>query len=395
MIEKLLANEVQQFILDNEHTDPFELSLKHKSLFGLPTQVIADQITARKKAKSKLPEWYHTKGVIYPPLLSMEQCSSEKTAIHKSKTISGSSLIDLTGGTGVDTFYLSKVFKKVTYVERNEELCEIARHNFNVLGAANITVVHADSEEFIKSYDKKADAIFIDPARRDDSNKKVFMWSDCEPNIIGLLSKLLGVANQVLIKASPLLDLSAGSKDLHHVSATHVVAVKNECKELLYLLDKNSQTKTIKTSNYSSENNVESFDFSVEEEQSANANYAAPQALLYEPNSSVLKSGAFKILCDRFGLSKLHLNSHLYTSQKFVANFPGRSFFIKQVVRYNKKELLKLLPDKKANITVRNFPEDVAAIRKKTGIKAGGNIYLFATTTTGDQKVIIVCEKAR
>lgn len=395
MIEKLLANEVQQFILDNEHTDPFELSLKHKSLFGLPTQVIADQIAARKKAKTKLPEWYNTKEIIYPPSLSMEQCSSQITAIHKQQVIQGNTLIDLTGGTGVDTLYLSKVFEKVTYVEQNEELCEIARHNFKVLGAANITVVHADSEEFIKSYDKKSDAIFIDPARRDNSNKKVFMWSDCEPNIIGLQSKLLGVANQVLIKASPLLDLSAGSKDLHHISTTHVVAVKNECKELLYLLDKNSQTKTIQTSNYTSENNIESFDFSVVEEQSANANYAAPQALLYEPNSSVLKSGAFKILCDRFGISKLHLNSHLYTSQTFVTDFPGRSFYIKNVVKYNKKELLKLLPNKKANITVRNFPEDVAAIRKKTGIKAGGNIYLFATTIEDRQKVIIVCEKAR
>lgn len=395
MIEQLTSNEVQQFIVDNENVDPFELSLKHKSLFGLPTQIIAEQIAARKKAKSKLPTWYQTKGIVYPPLISMEQCSSETTAKHKTQIVSGKSLIDLTGGTGVDTFYLSKVFDEVTYIERNETLCKIAKHNFNLLGANNITVVNSEAEIFINTYDKIVDAIFIDPARRSVQNQKVFLWSDCEPNIIELQSKLLGVASQVLIKASPLLDISAGSKDLHHTSITHVISVKNECKELLYVLEKNSQSKTINTSNYSSENNAESFDFTVEEEQAAHANYAIPQTYLYEPNSSILKSGAFKILCDRFNINKLHLNSHLYTSQKFVSDFPGRSFFIKQVVRYNKKELLKLIPDKKANITVRNFPEDVAAIRKKTGIKAGGNIYLFATTLSDEKKAIIICHKAK
>ncbi len=394
MIEELLRKEVQQFIIDNEHADPFELSLKNKALFGLPTQLIADQIAARKKAKSKLPEWFNTKGIVYPPLLSMEQCSSEETAVHKSKIISGSRLIDLTGGTGVDTFYLSKVFKKVIYVERSDTLCEIAKHNFKILGAENITVINADSEEFIKSYEKKSDAVFIDPARRDESNKKVFMWSDCEPNIIGLQPQLFTVANQVLIKASPLLDISAGSKDLINVSATHVVSVKNECKEVLFLLDEHRQTNNIHATNYTV-NGISNFGFTLEEEQSTQAIYSEPKSYLYEPNSSVLKSGAFKILCQRFDVGKLHLNSHLYTSEDFIPDFPGRIFMINHVTRYNKKELLKLIPDKKANITTRNFPEEVAAIRKKTGIKAGGNTYLYATTVLSDQKVMLICTKAR
>ena len=203
MIEVLKQSEVQLFIIENENADPFELSLKYKNLFGLPTQVVADQIAARKKAKTKLPEWYNTEGIIYPPLLSMEQCSSEITAKYKAQILSGKSLIDLTGGTGVDTFYLSKVFETVVYVERNETLCSIAKHNFQTLGAENIQIVNSSAENFINTYKNKVDAIYIDPARRDHSNQKVFLWSDCEPDILSLQESLLQKAPQLLIKASP------------------------------------------------------------------------------------------------------------------------------------------------------------------------------------------------
>lgn len=394
MIEALKRLEVQQFIRDNEFADPFELSLKHKELFGLPTQIVANQIAARKKAKSKLPEWYQTPGILYPPLLSMEQCSSETTAIHKQQIIQGETLIDLTGGTGVDTFYLSKVFKNVTYVERSETLCEIAKHNFKILGAENIRVVNTESEEFIKSYDKKVSAIFIDPARRSDANQKVFLWSDCEPSIIDLQPALLEKTSQVLIKASPMLDISSGSEGLSNLDTIHIVSVKNECKEVLYGLTNGGSETNIKTINYGG-SAPDVFSFTANEEANANISYKKPQRYLYEPNTSILKAGAFKLISHKLGVQKLHQNSHLYTSETLVENFPGRMFSINHVVKYSKKEVLRHLPSKKANITVRNFPEEVEGIRKKLKVTPGGDIYLFATTLIDDQKAIIICHKAK
>ena len=395
MIEILIREDVQQFIFNNENVDPFELSLKHKTLFGLPTQIIADQIAARKKAKTKLPEWYATKGIVYPPLISMEQCSSEITAKHKTKILSGESLIDLTGGAGIDTFYLSKVFEHVIYVERNATLCEIAKHNFQILGATNIEVVHGDSEKFINTYDKKVSAIFIDPARRSESNQKVFLWSDCEPDIQTLQGRLLLISKNVLIKASPILDVSAGASDLNDLKSVHIVSLKNECKELLYLLGQAEVSKEITTVNYKSNETAEYFSFNRDEETETKVTYEKPKAFLYEPNSSIMKSGAFKVLGAKLDLKKLHPNTHLYTSENLVEGFPGRVFSIEAVVKYDKKEIFKHLPQKKANIAVRNFPDDVATIRKKTRIQPGGEVYIFATTLYDNQKAMIICHKEK
>lgn len=392
MIAKLASAPVQQFIRDHENDDPFELSLRHKEVDSIPIREVAKQITARKKAKTKLPEWYWAKGVIWPPLLSMEQCSSELAAKYKASLISGKTLIDLTGGAGIDTFYLSKVFKQVIYVEKNSTLCETANHNFNLLKAGNIQIYNTSAEDFINTHKPKADVIFIDPARRDKYKNKVFNWADCEPNILTLQNALFKLTNKVLIKASPMLDITASLHALDHVSRVIVVAIKNECKEVLYLLEKDCPFKAIKTVNLS-QDKEEVFNFGPATEQNTPIAYSKPLTYLYEPNAAILKAGAFKSVGSTFGLNKLHVHTHLYTSGELVPDFPGRTFKILACTPYNKKAVLKLVPGKKANITVRNFPEDVNQIRKKTGIKPGGNLYLFGATTVDEEKLIVITEK--
>jgi len=394
LIKELASKEVQDFIRSNENVDPYELTLKSKKLFELSSEIISQQIAARKKAKTKLPDWYSTEGIVYPPLLSMEQCSSKIAAINKTTILSGETLIDLTGGAGVDTFYLSKVFDTVIYVEKNKELCDIACHNFQKLGATNIQVINKLSEDFINGYDKKASAFYVDPARRDSAKNKVFKWEDCTPDIVSLHHKLLQLSNKVLIKASPMLDISSSLSDLTNVSHVHVISVKNECKEVLYELDKNEAgDPVITTKNFVAQDSVQKFDFTYQEESNSNSHFGPVGEYIYEPNTAVLKAGAFKIVADKFNLSKLHKHTHLYTSDILDVDFPGRIFKVNEITNLNKKAILKHVPNQKANITTRNFPLDVAAIRKKTGLKSGGNCYIFAATNAKEEKVILITEK--
>jgi len=395
LIDGLSRQEVQQFIIENENTDPFALSLKHKMLFGLPVKAIADQIQARKKAKTKIPEWFATKGIIYPPLLSIEQCSSEITAKYKASLLEGNTLIDLTGGTGIDTYYLSKNFKQTIYVEQNPLLCELALYNFHKLKNDNILVISDKSENYINTYDKNVSAIFIDPARRNEQKGKVFIWSDCEPDITTLQNSLLDKAEEVLIKASPMLDITASLATLNQVKQVHVVAVKNECKEVLYKLSRKFTHGPIeiKTINFTNANKFQTFDFTREEEHETTADFGEPRKFLFEPNAAIMKAGAFNMIAKRFNLTKLHPHTQLYSSNDLVNSFPGRVFKIENVVPYNKKTLLKYVTQKKANIAVRNFPDDVNAIRKKTGIKPGGDQYIFGTTVHDNQKVMIIGRK--
>ncbi|MTI20561.1 class I SAM-dependent methyltransferase, partial [Fulvivirga sp. RKSG066] len=324
MIKEIASKEVQDFITANEDVDPFELSLKHRELFGLPIKIISEQIAARKKAKTKLPEWYATDGIVYPPLLSMEQCSSEQAAQYKSTLLSGHTLLDLTGGTGVDTHYLSKNFKHCIYVERNKHLCEIARHNFTVFQNDKIQVFKDKSEDFINTYSKNVDAIFIDPARRDDDKNKVFRWEDCEPNVVEIQEDLFELADDILIKGSPMLDINSSLAALNHVKAVHVLSIKNECKEVLYHLQKNnSSTVKVQTINITASGDQQVFDFLPKEEENHIVELSEPQAFLYEPNASILKAGAFKSVSVKYKLNKLHQHTHLYTSKSLITGFPG------------------------------------------------------------------------
>ncbi|WP_196891412.1 THUMP-like domain-containing protein [Aureivirga marina] len=383
-----LQPEIQQFISENLNTDTKQLIFKKSPFENVSMQEIVNQIICKKKAKTKIPIWFEKENIIFPNKLNLEQSSSEKTAEYKANLVSGNSIIDLTGGFGIDCFYFSKRCKNVFHCELNSELSEIVTHNFKVLEATNIKTVNQDSLEYLKNAEK-FDWIYIDPSRRNDAKGKVFLLADCLPNVPENLDLLFEHSDKVLIKTSPILDIQSAINELQFVTEIHIVALENEVKELLFILEKKESFLEIKTINITKKGN-EYFNFNWEEETIPT--FELPKKYLYEPNAAILKAGGFKQISEQLSLDKLHQNSHLYTSDELI-DFPGRKFEISQIVPYQKKILKKLLPEKKANITTRNFPETVAQIRKKTGIKDGGNTYLFFTTDINDKPCILVCKK--
>lgn len=392
MIDQLTKPEIQDFIKDHLYDDPSALMLKANHYPDWPMKLIVEQIQAKRKAKSKLPSWFNTTGIIYPPVLSMEQCSSEYTARYKMNLINkGAKMIDLTGGFGVDFAFLSEKFSEAQYIERQVELVDRAEYNFNLLGLTDIKVHHGQSEQFLASQDK-FDLIYLDPARRDGHNEKVVRLEDCEPNVVSLLPELLSKAKKVMIKTSPLLDIKGAINQLCAVAEVHVLAVANEVKELVFLLDNDSsKAPNIRCVNLKADSQ-EVFEFNFEAEEQSASGFGPVQVYLYEPNAAIMKAGAFKMIGNEFGLNKLHVNAHLYTSSQIVEDFPGRTFRVIDKISMNRKVLKGHFPDMKANIAVRNFPMTVAQIRKKSGLKEGGDQYLFGTT---DQqgKLMILCEK--
>ncbi len=391
---RTFTEEEKQFMQQHAQQDVATLMLQAKRYPNLPVPELAKQIQARQKAGSKLPTWAGNPHVIFPVTLSVEQSSSELTAAYKASLVSGELLIDLTGGFGVDSFYFAKHADHVIHVEQNQELSEIAAYNFKLLGATNIEAVNKTAEDFLAGFTGVADIIYLDPARRGEHHEKVHLLQDCEPDVLGLLPVLLAKAKKVLLKTSPMLDIDLAVEQLGTVAKVWVVAVQNECKEVLYLLTSTApETAEREAVNILASGQVQQLKFTAQQEEQAKVEFSEPLSFIYEPNTAILKAGAYRYLAQHLNLGKLHPNSHLYTSDTLVPNFPGRSFRCLQISRYNKKELLPLLPQQKANITVRNFPESVASIRKKTGIKEGGNIYLFFTTTRSHKPVVLVCEK--
>jgi 16S rRNA G966 N2-methylase RsmD len=392
---KQFSSEELRYITENAHQDAARLMLQAGRHPDLPVALLVQQIQARQKARYKLPTWYRHPAIRYPANLSVEQSSSEKTAAYKAGLVGGNTLVDLTGGFGIDSFFFTQQFQQVFYVERQSELAQVAEHNAQVLGAGNIRFYQGEASEFLATFPGRADVIYLDPARRNQANRKVHLLEDCEPDILHLLPLLLSKSRQVFIKTSPMLDIHLALQQLRQVQQVHVVAVDNECKEVLYLLGEDAPAQPpVKAINLLGENQQQAFTFNQQTEDRATVLYGAPQHFIYEPNAAILKAGGFKSLAQQFALTKLHRNSHLYTSETMVEGFPGRVFRRLATCRYQKKDLLAHVPDKKANITVRNFPDPVAHIRVKTGLKEGGNKYLFATTDLHQKPIILVCEKA-
>ncbi|MGD1889096.1 MAG: hypothetical protein ACFB15_00575 [Cyclobacteriaceae bacterium] len=381
---------IQQFIREHASDDPYQLVLQAKRHPDIPVQLVAEQIQARQKARTKLPEWYQTAGIIFPPLLSMEQCSSETTARFKGSLVSGTTAVDLTGGAGIDTYYLSHSFEQMHYVEQNSLLVAIAQHNFQRLGSS-IQTHSTTAESFLASIGE-VDLIYLDPARRGTSNQKVFQLTDCSPDVVQLLPKLLDKGKQILIKTSPMLDIEAARRDLKLVDQIYVVAVNNECKEVLYLLSAQaSDSPFIQAIDLNTD--TKPLEFRPKEEAHAEVEFAEPQHYLYEPNVAVMKAGAFRTVAQKWRLAKLHLHTHLYTSQELIPDFPGRTFRVEAVVPYQKKKVQQHVPEGKANVTTRNFTDSVATVRKKLALKEGGDIYLFATRNVSAKHVILIAKK--
>lgn len=387
MNKPFLNIEIQIFINYNLYSNINKLILKGSPFSNTPIQEIVNQIISKKKSREKLPTWFSTKQIIYPSKISIEQTSSEITAKYKSTLISGKNLVDITGGFGVDTFYFSKTFDEVTHCEINEELSEIVAHNYKQLGVKNITTIATNGLDFLKNSTQKFDCIYIDPSRRNDAKGKVFLLKDCSPNVPENLDFLFSKSDTILIKNSPMLDISNGINELKFVKEIHVVAVKNEVKELLFLLEKGyTKNIEIKTVNIR-KNNIQKFEFQNNTKQEAI--YSEPLSYLYEPNVAILKSGAFHQVSSQLNIAKLQEHSHLYTSNDFIEDFPGRKFTVISVFNYNKKQFKKNFTQQKANISIRNFPKSVAQIRKETKLNDGGDTYLFFTKNNNGKLIVI------
>ena len=381
-----MSEEEKQFILSNIDTDVTKLLLNPPKDFKERITFLTEQIQSRQKAKDKLPTWYANPDLIFPPPLSVEQCSSEATANYKAELLGGTHLIDLTGGMGVDTLTFADHFQHVTYVEQNEFLCSQMEHNAQALGK-NIQVINDTAESFLakRKFDSPS-LFFIDPARRDSQAKKVFRFFDCSPNINELMDQFREIGSKVMIKAAPLIDLSMGIEELQNVEAIHVISVKNDCKEVLFLLDfqrKNTDVP-IRTINLTNEGS-EIFDFTFNEERASDLVLSDPKKFLLLPNASILKAGAFKSISTQFGISKIGTNTHFYTSDELVSNFPGRTFEVLN------EPISKQLD--RANVISRNHPLTPQQILNKFRLKEGGNRFILAFRDQNEKPQIVLAQK--
>ena len=352
------------------------------------------QIAGRQTALKKLPSWAAHDGVVYPPHLNMEQCSSEQTARYKASLTPNPSpkgegdgvFVDLTGGFGVDFYWMSQGFKERIYVEQNEQLCSISTENFRTLGLA-CSVCCCDTATYLTQLDH-ADVIYLDPARRDEHGGRTYDIADCSPNVMELLPVLMQKADRVILKLSPMLDWRKAASDLQHVAEVHIVSVDNECKELLLVLE-----SMVRPLRLVCVNNDHIF-----EVPSSNPKHPTPfthhPTHLYEPNASIMKAGCFDALEERYAVRQVSVNSHLFLSVDEIDDFPGRSFEILAISSMNKRELKDALTGiEKANIAVRNFPLTVDQLRKKLKLKDGGDVYIFATTEADGAHSLFICRK--
>lgn len=397
---KELSPETLAFIDSHRGDDVRTLALQAKKYPAVDMAEAVVQIAGYQIAEKKVPLWAQTAGIRYPQHLSMEQCSSEVTARYKASLVSGDTLTDLTAGWGVDCSFLARNFRCADYVERQETLCRIAAHNFPLLGLPHVRIHCADAVEYLQSMEP-VDCLFLDPARRDSHGGKTVAIAECEPDVCRLEPLLVEKGKTVMIKLSPMLDMASALRDLQYVRRIHVVSVNNECKELIILLRKAPDEEeaaageVIISCEQVVNNSVhQHFQFTFSEEKSAGCPLAESVGnYLYEPGAALLKAGPYRLLATRYGVEKLHPNSHLYTSSGLV-DFPGRRFRVTAVSWFGKKDLKVLLEGvEKANLTVRNFPSSVAELRKKLKLKEGGDTYLFATTLASGEKVLIRGEK--
>ena len=389
-INKIIDPEVQNFIQENLSIDSRILALKKNPFPSVSYSEIMNQIIAKNKAKDKLPTWYLGKNIVYPEKISIEQTSSELTEQYKSSLLSGKSIIDCTGGFGIDDYYFSKNFTTVFYCEINSKLSEIVQHNFNQLGINNINCLCGDSTEILKKLNQQFDAIYIDPSRRNDTKGKVFMLADCLPNVVELQEFYYQFTETILIKTAPILDLQAGLNELKNVAEIHIVALDNEVKEIVWLIRKNYvESPKIITINIEKESTTK---IEISTEYNYKATYSLPKKYVYEPNVSILKSGKFEAVSELFNLHKLHQHSHLYTSDDLI-DFPGRRFKIDTVVPFQKKSIVQHIQNKKLNVSTRNFLIKPDEIKKKYKISDGGLIYAFFTTNLNNEKIVLLCIK--
>lgn len=404
----LINEKTWEFVRRHADDDVRKLALQGTRDGEVDLSMALQQIAGWQTARRKLPSWAAVKGIVYPPHLNMEQCSSERTARYKAQIVGrGDIFVDLTGGFGIDFYWLSQGFQQRIYVEQNEALCALADHNFRQLGHACM-VKCSTAAAFLQTL-THADLIFLDPARRNEHGGRTYGIADCTPNVLEMLPLLLQKSDRVLLKLSPMLDWQAAVTELQFVSEVHILSIDNECKELLLLLEPSAEPRSVEDCLVVCVNNNQVFKIDEKEQGKdllqVKSGFTSSKTgvyfkqnqeslFLYEPNASIMKAGCFSVLEQRFPVSQVAPNSHLFLSSDEIGDFPGRRFQIQSISSLNKKELSSVLaPLERANMTVRNFPMTVDQLRKKLKLKDGGDIYIFATTTADGQHRLLICRK--
>ncbi|MBB6326918.1 hypothetical protein FHS59_002546 [Algoriphagus iocasae] len=381
------TKEFQKFVQDHLNEDPALLLFKYQGKTEFDLKAAVHQISARQKAAKKLPSWTSNSQLVFPASISLEQSSSEQTAEFKARNRKGNLMIDLTGGFGVDSFYLSKGFEKAIYCEQQQELAEIAKHNLEVLAPKKFEVVAGDGLEYLSKSDHHFDLIYADPARRGKGNQKLYKLQDCEPDVVSSWEMMKSKADSILLKVSPMLDISQAIFEIPDIQKVQVISVKNEVKELLLHWDKEKTNSPFIIEAIDLGVKESYFSFEPKEEESIQSQFGEVLDFLIEPFSAILKAGAFKTFGERFGLSKLDTNSHIYTSPNFPQELPGRVFQVVQEVQPKKAEIKKLFPSGKVNVITRNYASGSEILKKKLGLKDGGEDFLIGTKTQSGFKV--------
>lgn len=387
--------DARAFIRHHATGDVASLSLMKTGFAPELFKKMLHQIQGRQTARIKWPTWSQNENMAYPPGIHLEQASSEATAAYKASLVGGSKCLDVTGGLGIDSFAFSDVFEEVWHCEIDPALSEIARYNFEQLKKANLHTLATDGLDFLQKTNLRFDWVFIDPSRRNQSvgnHSKVFRLQDCTPDVLGFLDVIFQKTEKLMLKVSPLLDITEAQRALPGLYEAHLVSVKHEVKELLLLLGK-QPSGPLKMVVHECELPQEDFVFYKENEERCIADFSAPQRYLYEPRPAILKAGAFKTFGKFFNVNKLHPNTHLYTSDTLIKNLPARSFVIEEVLGFDKKMIKKKFYRQKVHVTTRNFPLSVASIRKNFGLQDGGDTYLFFTTQTDGHKIVLKCAK--
>ena len=404
--DDIISPATRDFILAHREDDVRQLALRHRAADGIDMAMALRQIDGWQRARHKIPTWTADERIIFPPHISMEQCSSEATALYKTRLAGGSEdavFADLTGGFGVDFSFMSRQFGRAYYVERQEELCRIARHNFRVMGMENAVVVNSTAEEFIQKAGEGGmgappDVIYLDPARRDANGRKTYAITDCTPDVVSLMPHLTRLSRRIIIKLSPMLDHREAARQLGGVSEVHIVSTGNECKETLLVIDRDHATAapTVLCVN---DGNIFASPLLSSQAVPVLSDLPEPGMGLYVPNASVMKGGCFSALCERYALAAVGVNSHLFCAKNahFIDSslppFPGRTFIIKSLCSLNRKDVARCLAGiQQANISTRNFPLSADALRKKLRLRDGGDTYIFATTAAG-RHVLVVAAK--
>lgn len=393
--QALLTPEAQLFLTTHKHTALDKLALQRNKFPQIPFPEVLEQLDALRKLKDKIPAWVGKTGLLFPAL-AYQQASSELTAQYKSILIAGRQVADLTGGLGVDSFFLAQQGKIVHHIEAGKELHEIVKHNFETLQQNNIICLHQTAEEFLQ-HCNQFDAFYIDPARRGKEGQKLVLLTDYTPNILAILPAMFAKTQHIWLKTSPLLDITQACEALACVKAVYVIAHGQEVKELLFhlaydhFIDKNNLPTVYAVT--LTKDNVQTFSFSPAEENGRQVAYHQPLQYIYEPLPAILKAGAFKSFAERYDLYKLHVNSHFYTSEHYIQDIPARIFALKNICGYKKEAIKKVLPTMQANIIARNFRDTVAQIRQKLKITDGGENYLLATTLLTEEQVILLVDR--